>query len=37
MNGHVRYWPRADIRKNASTVVFGGKADIMPTRGHVCF
>ena len=25
---HVRFWPKADMRKNAIDVAIGGKADI---------
>jgi hypothetical protein len=33
---HVRYWPLADIRENASNVAFGAKAYMAVTVRNVC-
>jgi hypothetical protein len=33
----VRYWPKADMPKNAIDVAFGGKADMPFCTAHVCF
>src|SRR5262245_61173430 len=33
----VRYWPKADMPKNAIEVAIGGKADIGECTAHVCF
>jgi hypothetical protein len=35
--GDVRYWPIADIRMNAFSVAFGGKADMAFCTANVCF
>ena len=33
---NVRFWPKADVRENASNVAFGGKADIAYCSANVC-
>jgi len=33
----VRYWPKADMPKNAIDVVIGGKADMPIAVLNVCF
>jgi hypothetical protein len=34
---HVRYWPKADMPKNAIDVAIGGKADMPLCTAYVCF
>jgi hypothetical protein len=33
---HVRYWPKADMPKNAIDVAFEGKADMTFCDANVC-
>jgi hypothetical protein len=35
--GDVRYWPKADMPKNAIDVAIGGKADMPYCGANVCF
>jgi hypothetical protein len=35
MTVDVRYWPKADMPKNAIYVVIGGKADMSMCAAHV--
>jgi len=34
---HIRYWPKADMLKNAIGVAIGGKADMANCTAYVCF
>ena len=34
---NVRFWPKADVLKNAIDVAFGGKADLPFCTAHDCF
>jgi hypothetical protein len=36
-SSNVRYWPKADMSKNATDVAFGGKADMPFRTAYVCF
>src|SRR5262249_34007500 len=36
-NRNVRFWPKADMPKNAIDVAIGGKADMTFCSAHVCF